>query len=141
MDYPGLIAALPAATISAVATTPQGLTSAADVEVGSYATQSTSASRAMWIEPPQYIIHGPIMGGMLVSWVFEVSMVKTGGTTAQLEVWAEQMRAYFDGSKQPAGITDLISSAVRDTVLRTSQDGTDVELAMEIAFTGVQRPA
>lgn len=140
MDYPSIITALPQETVDAVATTPQGLTTTGQVEVAENYSNSTATERALWIIPPNYTKHGPVLGGILGTWTFTVVMSKAGATNVQMEVWAEQMRAHFDGRKVPASITDMVSSHVGDIVLRTDRSSGDLELAMEIGFTGVKRP-
>jgi hypothetical protein len=140
MDYASIVSALPQETIDAVASAPDGLTATSQVEVAEFWSNSTDTIRALWIVPPEYTKHGPLVGGVLATWTFTLVLTKASGTNAEMEALAEQIRAHFDGRKVPASITDMVSSHVGDIVLRTDRAGGDVEIAMEIGFTGVKRP-
>lgn len=140
MDYPALIAALPAETITAVSGTPQGLTASSQVEVAEKHSSSSLTERALWELPPEYLPSGAVIGGSVVSYVFLLHMSKSGGSNTELETWADQIRAHFSGKKRPSTITDLLAAFVGDIVLRTSEHGGDAECIIEVTFSGINRP-
>ena len=140
MDYAALITALPAETITAVSGTPQGLTLASQVKVSEHSASSSLTERAFWQIPPEYIEHSPVVGGYCVSYVFELYMSKSGGTNAELQVWADQIRAHFGGRRRPSSITDLLSAKVGDMTLRSGEHGGDAECILEVTFIGINRP-
>jgi len=140
MDYPALITALPAETITAIAPTSQGLTEASSVEVAEAPTSSALTSRALWLLPPEVIEGSPVIGGYIISYIFELHMTRNNGTNADLEVWAELIRAHFGGRRRPSTITDLLACKVGDTIFRTSEHGGDSECIIEVTFVGIKRP-
>lgn len=140
MDYAALITALPAETVTAVSTTPQGLTLASQVEVAEHPSNSALTERAFWEIPPEYTEHGPWIGGYGVSYLFSLHLSKSGGTNAELEIWADQIRAHFGGRRRPATITDLLAAKVGELVLRSSPHGGDAECILDVTFVGIKRP-
>ena len=140
MDYAALIAALPAETITAVSGTPQGLTLAAQVEVAEDASAGTGTERALWRLPPAYEQLQPMIGGVGCKYTFELYLSKSGGTNAELQVWADQVRSHFDGRKRPSTITDLMAASVGEMILRDGEHGGDLQCILEVSFIGAHRP-
>ncbi len=80
-------------------------------------------------------------GSSLYVYEFVLRMSKDNGTRAELEVWADQIRAHFDGQRIPAGVTGLLAASVQEIDLDNAEgEGPDVENALLIAFTGQETP-
>ena len=114
-DYSTLTAALPAATVAALATTPQGIDAAAHVYVSDNRRSFTEATEAWWQQVERRNL-GDGLSGSLVSYIFELRLSKAGGTRAELEAWLPQIRAYFHGQRKPA-TAGVVSANVQEAKL------------------------
>lgn len=140
MDYPALLAALPQAVVTAVAGTPQGLTTTAQVTVGD--SRPVASAEFCWIRPSETgprVVNG-FGGGFQWQYRFDVMLVKPSGTDAELEVWARQLRAAWHGLR-PVTVTGCSDFALEDVRLDAHRgEGPDAELAFVLVVNGVETP-
>ena len=125
MDLAAFEAALPAEIVAAVATTPNGLTAAAQVYVEEERRTDGNTDPEVWIRPPdeeEAEEAGLGDSGDVHSYVVE--MQKTDLTRAERLSWQEQIREFFDGSKNPASITGhRFTEALNFVQARHSDEG------------------
>lgn len=142
MDIEALIAALPAATIAAVAGDPQGLTNAAtQVYVSDVRRAREQDVEAWWqFDPTPVVVQDGNLGGWLVRYGGELRVSKKSGTRAELRDWSRQFYRAFNGARNPA-IADLVGARVTALVLdEAPAEGPDVEMAMAVEWVGVETP-
>lgn len=130
-----LEAALPAATVAAVAGTPNGLTANGQVTVGREADLAPAAVEAWW-EPLGPQPAGSALGISLVDHPYRLTIAKASGTLVELRSWQSQVQAYFHGYRRP-NVTGLVSVTVDSIALDTGgPDGPDTQVAFEVTFHG-----
>jgi hypothetical protein len=102
-----LEAALPAAIIAAVATTPGGLTTAAQVFVGRTTRRSGKSDPEAFIRPVDALPEAPALGTGRTAYTYHLTFESEAAADDQFKRWTEQARRAFHLKKLPAAITGL----------------------------------
>jgi len=130
-----LEAALPQATVDAVATTPAGITVVGDVYVADERRPATADEEAWW-RPAETRPH-PVAQGQGSIEVYDLEISSKGGTRAEARAWHDQIFRFFHGSGNPTSVTGLISTFVESYTISAHQaEGPDVAYRARIAFVG-----
>lgn len=122
MTVSDLLAALPAAIVAALASDPQGITSASQVRVADKRPPYSSGNTAeAWVVAPdrelvpeeEGVDHG------LVSYRLDVHCSDPDGS-ADLESWGDQLRSAFHGVCNPSSVSGLVSCQVEEVLYDTT---------------------
>lgn len=139
ISYSSLVAALPAALVAAVASTPQGITSTSMVYVRDKQRAAQQTSEGWWRDAAVTRLDD-VLGGRMQGHEFDLTLTKADGTRAQLVVWLDQIRAYFEGKPVPSGCNVVAAYCGEETFDLTPGKGPDVSARIRIGFAGVVRP-
>lgn len=135
LDVSALETALPAETITAVTTTPGGLTTAAtQVYVSRTKRQGASkTSPEAWWRPVDPTPDDGGVGLARLAFPYELTIEKDGATLAELRAWRDQVFSHFHGRMKP--YVSGIYHAVVDGLDADLHDGEGPAAAVRLLVT------
>ena len=130
--YSDLVAALPAATNTAL-----GITTA-NVYVDETARKATADEEAWWF-PDSDEQKRVNLGSSIVGHTFALLITKADGTRADMEAHLETLRQAWDGTNPMSAVSGLLSVTVGTGLVQGQSDsmgnvGPDIGLTIEVTF-------
>lgn len=137
MDVADLESKLPTELVAAVSGDDRGLTAAAQVYVGREPRVAGQTDPEGWWRPIENAGEAGGFGASRTGHAYQLVLSKRGGTQADMQRWAEQVRAHFQGYAQPVSVTGLLWVEVltMDTDVHDRQ-GDTLALAATLVFHG-----
>ena len=133
-----LMAALPAAIVTALASDPQGITAAGKVHVADKRPPMPSGDTAMaWVhsEPRRLEAAAEGLSSTIVTYEVEVRLSSSDGS-ADLESWGDLMREAFHGLANPSSVARLIVCSVDVAYDPYTGDSGANECLVTLTFAG-----